>query len=97
MNKVAIIEVKVGLPTNFKPRTLTYRAFSQIEKESEKAYVLKRAEELFVERVLEKGMEWKLEKSVLKVKSSVKVHNVHCYIPTENQVKIKFEKSNEKA
>jgi hypothetical protein len=92
MNKIAIIEVKVGLPANFKPRTLTYRAFSQMEKDSEKAYVLKRAEEVFVEHVLEKCAEWKLEKSVLKVKSSITAHNVHCYIPTENQVRSKFEK-----
>ena len=37
MNKVAIVEVKVVLPANFKPHTLTYHAFSQMEKDSEKA------------------------------------------------------------
>ncbi|GAB6010816.1 hypothetical protein [Viscerimonas tarda] len=97
MNKVAIIEVKVGLPANFKPKTLTYRAFSLMEKDSEKDYVIKCAEELFVEDVLKNGAGWKLEKSVLKVKSSVKLHNVHCYILTENEVRIKFEKDNEQA
>jgi hypothetical protein len=96
MNKIAIIEVKVGLPADFKPRTLTYRAFSQMEKDSEKAYVLKRAEELFVEHALERGAEWKLNKCDIKVKSTITVHNAHCYIPTENQVRIKFE-NNEQA
>jgi hypothetical protein len=94
-NKLALIEVKVTLPANFKPRTLTYRAFSQLEKASEKDYVLKRAEELFTEHVLEKGAEWKLRKEAMKIKSSVKVYHVHCYIPTENQVRIKFGKCNE--
>jgi hypothetical protein len=66
-----------------------------MEKDSEKAYGLKRAEDVFLEHVLEKGAGWKLKKGDLKIKSSVTVHNVHCYIPTENQVSIKFKKDNE--
>lgn len=92
MNKIAIIEVKVTLPATFKPHTMTYRAFSQFEKENEKNYVIQRAEELFVKHILEKGKEWKLDKSQLKVKTSVTVYNVHLYIPTENQVQMKYEK-----
>jgi hypothetical protein len=95
--KVAIIETRVVLPACFSPRTLTYRAYSQLEKDSEKAYVLKRAEEVFTGDVLKNGAALGLEKSILKVKSSIKTHHIHAYIPTENQIRIKFEKSHEQA
>jgi hypothetical protein len=95
--KLAIIETKVVLPACFKPRVLTYRAYSQLEKDSEKAYVLKRAEEVFTAAVLKNGAALGLEKSNLMVRSSIKTHNVRAYIPTENQVRIKFEQSHEQA
>ena len=94
-NKLAIIEVKITLPSSFKPRTMTYRGFSQMEKISEKDFVAKRAEDLFVEHVVGKGVNFNLKKEDLKVKTSVTVYHAHCYIPTENQVKLKFEKSHE--
>lgn len=94
-NKLAIIEVKITLPASFRPRTMTYRGFSQMKKVSEKDFAAKRAEDLFVEHVVGKGVNFNLKKEDLKIKTSVTVHHVHCYIPTENQVKIKFEKNHE--
>ena len=94
--KLAIIEVRVMLPSNFRPRTLTYRTFSTLEKISD--YVRHSAEEKFANHVLEINPQLGLlglKRTDLTVRSSVKIHTVHAYIPAEDQAHI--EKSHEQA
>jgi len=89
-NKLAIIEVKIILPAGFKPRALTYRAFSNFEKTSEQSYILNRAKELFSKHVLEKVAKYGLAEADIKVKPSIKIHHVHLFVLPENEVHIKL-------
>ena len=89
-NKLAIIEVKITLPAGFKPRALTYRAFSNFEKTSEQSYILNRAKELFTKHVLKSIAEYGLTEADIKVKTSMKIHHVHLFVLPENEVHIKL-------
>jgi hypothetical protein len=84
--KIAIIETKLTLPNNYRPRTLTYRSFSQIEKENEKVSIVKRAEETYLNHVLKQGAKLMLDRLDVKIRSTVKVYHIHSYIPTDSQL-----------
>jgi len=96
MRKIAFITVKVKLPKNFTPRTLTYTGYSEIEKKQELKFVITSAEELFANHVLMIGSEAGLRKEDLEINSAVTFRTVQAYIKSEKD-NLKLSKSHEQA